>query len=44
MKLIPALLLGATFAATAHAADSTPSDSEWTLLSETNGKAKCLCD
>jgi len=39
MKLIPALLLGATFAASAHAADSAPSTSAWTLLVESNGNA-----
>ena len=39
MKLIPAILLGTTFAASAHAADTSPSESQWSLLSETNGKA-----
>lgn len=39
MKLLPALLLGATFVASAHAADSAPSTSAWTLLSESNGNA-----
>lgn len=39
MKLIPALLLGVTFAATAHAADSSPNDSQWTILEASNGNA-----
>jgi len=39
MKLIPALLLGVTFAASAQAADSAPTNSDWTLLEETNGNA-----
>lgn len=39
MKLIPSLLVGLTFAATAHAADSAPSESEWTILEASNGNA-----
>ena len=39
MKIIPTLLLGAALAATAHAADSAPSTSQWSLLEEANGKA-----
>ena len=39
MKVIPTLLLGAALTATAHAADSAPSTSQWSLLEEANGKA-----
>lgn len=38
MKLLPTLLIGAAFAATAHAADSAQESSDWTVLKETNGK------
>jgi hypothetical protein len=39
MKIIPTLLLGAALTATAHAADSEPSNSAWSLLENSNGKA-----
>lgn len=39
MKLVPALLLGALFTASAHAADSVQSESEWTMLEQSNGQA-----
>ena len=39
MKLVPILLIGAAFAASAHAADNEQNSSEWTMLGESNGKA-----
>lgn len=39
MKLAPTLLVAATFAASAHAADSLEITGEWSLLEESNGKA-----
>lgn len=38
MKLIPALLLGVTFAATAHAADGSSTDAEWSLIENSNNR------
>lgn len=39
MKLAPTLLIAATFAATAHAADSLEVSGEWSILEESNGRA-----
>ncbi|MEM7639808.1 MAG: hypothetical protein AAGF33_19020 [Pseudomonadota bacterium] len=39
MKLAPTLLIAATFAASAHAADSLEVTAEWSLLEESNGQA-----
>lgn len=39
MKLLSTLLVGATFVASANAADSAEGSSEWTMLEESNGKA-----